>query len=337
MLMKTDWPNARLFNGRQLLVVALPAAVFVIGLSFLFLFHGGDEFRGVRLRHDAEGEMLHRYRVATAFLLLIFVNSSAWILAWSILRRSMPRAVLVLSLLVGGAFFAAFSCIYGPRALYQRIGLRKVFECTLGKHKIGSGYSLLHLMLGLVVTANGVVAVSVTGLAFAVAALLSDSGDAQKERTGLVAGAGGSGSKNPVGDDHEQRCRRRARYGTKKVRELNRILLAAAAVLTTGVVFMHSWMIWPREFSGGYADQVEVTSGVRDYMAVLFAAMLVSGFIPPWLWLRTANHEAFEEYDGRGDEYWVQENREAFSKSYLAVVAGPVLLQFIFRVAFSAQ
>ena len=97
---------------------------------------------------------------------------------------------------------------------------------------------------------------------------------------------------------------------------------------------MHSWMVWPREFSGGYyAEEVGVTSGVRDYMAVLFAVTLASGFIPPWLWLRTANHEVFEKYNGRGDEFWVQENREAFSRSYLAVVAGPVLIQFIFRVA----
>ena len=336
---KSNGPAAWPFDRRQFLIVALPVVVFVVGQCFLFLFHDDGDFPCCdHMARDAGSEMLHRYRVAAAFLLLVVVSCSACILAVSILRKSRSRAVLGLFLLVG-AFFAAVLPVYGPRALYERIGLRRIFKCTLGTHEIevGAEYSLLNLMSGLVITANGVVAVSVTGLAFAVAALMADSGEAWEEKTRLVAGAGGVESKNTIGEDDEQRCRRLARYGTKKVRELNRILLAAAAVLTSGVLFMHSWMVWPREFSGGHADQVSVTSGVRDYMAVLFVAMLASGFIPPWLWLRTANHEVFEKYDGSGDEFWVRENREAFSKSYLAAVAGPVLIQLIVRVALSTR
>ena len=205
---KADGPAAWPLNRRQLLIVALPAVVFVAGFGCLFLFHGGGDFPYCpRRARDAGSEMLHRYRVAAAFLLLLVVSCSAWILAVSILRRSGSRAVLVLSLLVGGVSFAAVVPVYGHRALYERIGLGRIFECTLGTHEIGSGYSLLDLMLKLVVTANGVVAVSVTGLAFAIAALLADSGDSGR----------GRGRKDPVSRPASEASRAR----TPSMRTMN--------------------------------------------------------------------------------------------------------------------
>ena len=139
----------------------------------------------------------------------------------------------------------------------------------------------------------------------------------------------------------------RAREITRRANDMHVLLLLTSGVTVSGLLFMYSWMEWPRAFFHAEMhatfqpeEYATIARSVRNYMAVRFGVMLASAFLPSWHWMQYENRRILKDYDKNknyskaGEELWMQENRQVFSRSshlFAINIGGPILLQFIIK------
>ncbi len=208
-------------------------------------------------------EVTARISTFSAAILLLFIATAAGVFGllrlWHAAPRMQDRGLLVgASALLLTTLVIALYAIHDP--LYSLLG-EKVFESTLGKIQQGAPLKVLTRELKL---ANFVVALAATALSAAAAAIAM--------------------------------AARRIRFVVqlekydRLSRSLDGVLLAAAAVLVSAIIFIKQWYAWPTAFMNENAKTTfsGLTSAFLGYQSICYVGVLALIYFPAGFFLDRA-------------------------------------------------